>query len=203
MVCGNDSRCGTVSPAGNTNELPAATVCSPALTHSWSPSTRTPSSSPWPEKFAGASTWISVEVSKSTVVVCRNTGNSGPLSRSPPCARHASSRNTTGTAMAVSLSQYWNACTNVTLRIPPDTTFTVTTTATISPPNQSGAPVTVCSVRPAPLNCGSRYSHAMAIASPLATRRTTGEENRASAKSGSVYAPDRRSGAATSVSSTR
>ena len=43
----------------------------------------------------------------------------------------------------------------------------------------------------------------MPITKRLATRRTGTDSSRASAKSGRVYAPDRRSGAATKTSSTR
>ncbi len=43
----------------------------------------------------------------------------------------------------------------------------------------------------------------MSTTSTLDTRRTAIDSSRASAKSGSVYAPDRRSGADTSTSSTR
>ena len=103
----------------------------------------------------------------------------------------------------MSFSQYWKACTNVMLRIPPESTLRITTTAMTVPPTQPGAPVTVPNVMPAPWNCGSRYSQPMATTSRLETRRTTGDSSRTSAKSGSVYAPDLRSGAATSTSRTR
>ena len=74
----------------------------------------------------------------------------------PPSARQASTRNSTGTASAVSLSQYWNAWTKVMLRMPPATTLTSTTTATRAAPTQVGAPVTARRVSPAPWNCGTR-----------------------------------------------
>ncbi len=64
--------------------------------------------------------------------------------------------NTSGTASAVSLSQYWNACTNVIDFIPPDSTFTATTPATSSPPAHAGAPVIARSTIPALWNCGIR-----------------------------------------------
>ena len=103
----------------------------------------------------------------------------------------------------MSLSQYWNACTKVMLRIPPVATLNTTTTATSRPPTQPGAPVARVTVRPAPTSCGSRYSQPMVTTRTLAIRRTDRDSVRASAKSGSVYAPERRSGAATSTSSTR
>ena len=56
----------------------------------------------------------------------------------------------------MSLSQYWNAWTNVMLRMPPDTTLTMTMTATSTVPTHGGAPVTVRIVSPAPWNCGMR-----------------------------------------------
>ena len=56
----------------------------------------------------------------------------------------------------MSLSQYWNACTNVMLRMPPKNTLTSTTTATTTPPTHGGVPATVPSERPAPWNCGIR-----------------------------------------------
>ncbi len=58
-------------------------------------------------------------------------------------------------ASAVSLSQYWKACTKVTLRIPPDATVIITTVVTTTGPTHSGAEVTVRSVSPAPCSCGS------------------------------------------------
>jgi hypothetical protein len=73
-----------------------------------------------------------------------------------PCACQASSRKITGTNSAVSLSQYWNACTNVMLRMPPEITLSTTTSATSRPPSQTGAPVTIRSVSPAPSSWGSR-----------------------------------------------
>ena len=73
-----------------------------------------------------------------------------------PSPRQACSRKNTGISSAVSLSQYWNAWTNVMLRMPPDTTLTTTITATTTVPTQLGAPVTVRSVSPAPWNCGIR-----------------------------------------------
>ncbi len=100
-------------------------------------------------------------------------------------------------ASAVSFTQYWNACTNVMLRIPPAATLAVTTTPTTTAPSQYGAPATVARVSPAPCSCGTRYSQPMSTTNTVASRRSRREPSRSSAKSGSVYAPDRRSGAAT------
>jgi hypothetical protein len=100
--------------------------------------------------------------------------------------RHTTSSSTTGSAIAVSFSQYWNACTNVIERMPPATTPATTTTATTSAPTHGGTPVTVSSARPAAWNCGSRYSQPMPSTSSDAARRTTGDRSRISAKSGSV-----------------
>ena len=56
----------------------------------------------------------------------------------------------------MSFTQYWKACTNVMLRIPPTATLSVTTAPTTTAPTQDGAPVTVVRVSPAPCSCGTR-----------------------------------------------
>jgi hypothetical protein len=61
-----------------------------------------------------------------------------------------------GVARAVSFTQYWKACTKVIERMPPAATLITTITATIAAPTWVGAPVTVCTARPAPCNWGSR-----------------------------------------------
>ena len=61
-----------------------------------------------------------------------------------------------GAARAVSFSQYWKAWTKVIERIPPAATLITTITATTAAPTSGGAPVTVCTVRPAPWSWGSR-----------------------------------------------
>ena len=67
-----------------------------------------------------------------------------------------------GTAIAISLNQYWKACTSVIDRMPPATTLSVTTTRDDGDRRPSGgSPVTCCSTRPAPCSCGTRYSQAM------------------------------------------
>src|SRR5688500_4344307 len=185
---GIDRTCGTAAPSGNVSRVPADTTCRPTVSCP-PPSTRSPSTRPTPLKGVAREASKVVSESNVTVVCFGNSGNCGPVRSRAPCACQAITRNTTGTAIAVSLSQYWNACTNVMLRIPPEITFVVTTTATTSAPTQSGAPVTVCRVSPAPCNCGSRYSHPIPSANTLATARTAGDANHDQAKSGSVYAP--------------
>ncbi len=103
----------------------------------------------------------------------------------------------------MNFSQYWNACTRVIARIPPSATFAVITTATSTAPSQYGAPVTICSVSPAPCNCGTRYSQPITTTNAVASRRSRTEPSRSSQKSGRVNAPERRSGAATKSSSAR
>lgn len=132
----------------------------------------------------------------------RKTAGASKVARGAPSPAHAAIRKKAGTSRAVSFSQYWKAWTKVTERIPPHATATVTTNATTSPPTQCGAPVRIPSVSPAPCNCGSRYSQPTPSTNSTAIRRTTSDSSRACAKSGSVYAPERRSGAATSTSST-
>ena len=73
-----------------------------------------------------------------------------------PSAIHTARRTKAGTSRAVSLSQYWKACTKVIDRIPPGLTDASTTTATTSEPAHGGAPIVARSVTPAPWNCGSR-----------------------------------------------
>ena len=91
-----------------------------------------------------------------TVVAVRKTGPSGGVTAGRPSACHCRIRKIAGTASAVSLSQYWNACTKVIARIPPSATLAVTTAPTSSAPSAYGSPVTVVSVSPAPCNCGTR-----------------------------------------------
>src|SRR5688572_30836514 len=71
------------------------------------------------------------------------------------CGSTVSSRNTTGAAIATSLSQYWKACTKVIDRMPPAATTTPTMTATASAPTQRGSPVVMPTVRAAPWSCGT------------------------------------------------
>src|SRR6478735_3881805 len=79
-----------------------------------------------------------------------------PDGRGDESPAHTTSRTAAGTSRAVSLSQYWKACTKVMLRIPPDVTLASTTTPTITGPTHVGAPTADRSVSPAPWNCGIR-----------------------------------------------
>ncbi|CAH0291529.1 hypothetical protein SRABI66_04287 [Stenotrophomonas lactitubi] len=110
---------------------------------------------------------------------------------------------TTGTSSAVSLSQYWNACTYVIARMPPAATAAATSTATSTAPTHSGTPATTSSVIPAPCSCGTMYSQPITSTAMLVTRRAAVDSSRASMKSGIVYAPLRRSGAATNTRTSR
>src|SRR5882757_1940162 len=67
-------------------------------------------------------------------------------------------------------------------------------------PTQYGVPVTTVSTSPAALNCGTRYRVAMTSTTTAESLRNPADPNRASAKSGTVSAPVRRIGAATSAS---
>ena len=118
---------------------------------------------------------------------CRR-GNSGGAGRSNVRAsdRNRPSTTSAGTAIAVSLSQYWNACTKVIERIPPPITVSSTTTPAATTPAQAGSGVSAVSARPAPCSCGSRYSQPMTSTSTVHTRRSPIEASRASAKSGTV-----------------
>ena len=93
---------------------------------------------------------------------------------------------TSGTASAVSLSQYWKACTNVMERIPPATTVRLTTTTTAVDPTHEGRPVVVRMVRAAPWSWGTMYNHPTMTTARLVTRRTARESSRDSVKSGMV-----------------
>ncbi len=75
-------------------------------------------------------------------------GSAGEL---PPSPSQTTTRKTSGTSRAVSLSQYWKACTKVIERIPPDSTLRSTTTATTSPPAQGGRPVAAAQGQPGAL----------------------------------------------------
>ncbi len=91
-----------------------------------------------------------------TSVYARKVAGSANRARGASSPSHATVRKSAGTSSAVSLSQYWKACTKVMLRIPPAATAPVSTSATTRPPIQSGAPVSISRVRPAPWSWGSR-----------------------------------------------
>ena len=97
----------------------------------------------------GSITWTTTAVSICTVVCCCTVGGSGPPN-SPRSPMNSPSRASAGTAMAVSLSQYWKACTNVIDRMPPATTLVMTIAATSSGPIQTGTPRSVFRASPAP-----------------------------------------------------
>ncbi len=88
-------------------------------------------------------------------------------------------------------------------RIPPAATTTPTMRATPTAPTHRGSPVVMPTVSAAPCSCGTMYSHPMRMTSTDVTLRTPRDSRRASVKSGTVYAPERRSGAATNSSSMR
>jgi hypothetical protein len=134
----------------------------------------------------GSVTTARTGTSRRTSVRSANTGGVGPATSGRPSPFHTDSSTSAGTVMAVSFSQYWNACTNVALRMPPPATLTVTTTATTTAPTQTGAPVVERSARPAPCSWGTRYSQPIRTTSTLAMRRTARDPSRSSAKSGTV-----------------
>ena len=63
--------------------------------------------------------------------------------------------------------------------------------------------MTVVTVSPAPCSWGSTYSQPMSTTNTAHTRRSAPDRSRNSAKSGTVYAPERRSGADTNSTSAR
>ena len=85
-----------------------------------------------------------------------------------PAARVAAGRRRTrspagprpGSSSAVSLSQYWNACTKVMLRIPPLPTLTTTTTPTTTAPTHSGASMAAVEGEPGALELGQQVEPA-------------------------------------------
>src|SRR3954452_859190 len=171
--------CGTGAPAGNVSRSPAET-------------------SRWDEPTVSRASWSMV-----TVVVTGNVSPAAGVTAGRPSDCHCSTRKITGTASAVSFSQYWNAWTKVIARIPPSATFAVTVSPTSRAPQTYDPPVTVVNVSPAPCSCGTRYRQPMKITKTVAIRRSPVDRSRSSAKSGRVNAPDRRSGAATNSSRAR
>ena len=193
---------GTGAPAGIDRTVPALMVCAPAGTATV-PLTSEPSSCPRTPIVVSAARVTVTACLSSTVVGWVKTAPCGGASAGRWSACQASNRNIIGTANAVSLSQYWNACTNVIARMPPSATLAVTTPPTSSAPSTYGPPVTVWSVRPAPWSCGTRYSQPMNSTNTVASLRSQREPRRTSQKSGSVNAPDRRNGPATNSSRAR
>ena len=87
--------------------------------------------------------------------------------------------------------------------MPPAATDPATRTAIATSPTHGANPATTVSVRPAPCSCGTMYSQPITSTARLVTRRARTDSSRASMKSGIVYAPLRRSGAATNTSTSR
>jgi hypothetical protein len=84
--------------------------------------------------------------------------------------------------------------------MPPSASVIDTAAPATTTPTQYGVPLTRLSSRPAALNCGTRYIAAITITATAHSRRSPGDPSRAWAKSGTVSAPVRRIGAATSAS---
>ena len=134
---------------------------------------------------AGVASTSTGSVSVATVV-SRATGGPAADGSGAPSDCHAITRKSTGVAIAVTLSQYWNAWTSVMDRMPPAITLRTTTAATSAAPAATGEPVTDRSATPAPCICGSRYSHPMPTTSRAEARRTDVDDSLDWAKSGSV-----------------
>ena len=98
----------------------------------------------------------------------------------------------------MSLSQYWKACTKVMLRMPPAATAPVTTKATTSAADPVGRAGEDLQRQPGALELGQQVEPADADDEERwRAGARPADSSRASAKSGRVYAPERRSGAAT------
>ncbi len=145
---------GTGESASNRRVLPARTTCVPGA-HSTGPFTCRPSISPVASNPTVSATSSFASVRTFTVV---SAGNSGAAGRSNVRASDMKTDATTiaGTASAVSLSQYWNACTNVIDRMPPPTTVSSTRTPAAAIPLHAGSAVSVVRASPAPCSWGSR-----------------------------------------------
>ncbi len=109
----------------------------------------------------GSPTRNTTSDSTETVVSSVNSGGagspSGPAVSAPPPARNTAHSTNAGTASANSFTQYWNACTSVTTRIPPATMFSVTIPTTTSEPiHGSACGRTVRTANPAACSCGKR-----------------------------------------------
>ena len=104
--------------------------------------------------------------------------------------RNRPSTKTAGTTSAVSFSQNWNACTNVIDRMPPPTTVSTTTSPAPAMPLQAGRAGQRGQRQPGALELGQQVEppddRARRPCTAGAGRR---EFRRATAKSGTVYAP--------------
>ncbi len=177
---------GTGVSAANVRRVPASMRWVPAGRARRAPSWARPSTVPSTVTVSGSSS-LRVRVASTRTERCsRKVAGSSKGRPGAPSPCQASTRKRAGTSRAVSLSQNWKAWTKVMLRMPPAATIAVTTTATITPPSQPGAPLSTVSVSPAPWSCGSRYSQPTPTTKAPASRRTPWEASRASAKSGSV-----------------
>src|SRR5690606_39365143 len=96
-----------------------------------------------------------------------------------------------GTMNSINFRTNWNACTYVAARIPPSASVMLTASPERMTPTQYGVPLTTLSTSPAVRNCGTRYSTLITSTTTAARRRRVTEPRRASAKSGTVRAPDR------------
>ena len=136
----------------------------------------------------------------STEVAAGKVGGASAVSAPRPSSRPCQITSSTiaGTAIAVSFTQYWKAWTKVMLRIPPTATLSGDHHADhhrADPGRRAGDRVAGSARRPATAAPGRASRSAPRSRWPAP--RSAPECSRASAKSGSVYAPERRSGAAT------
>src|SRR5699024_290596 len=204
----DDSTTGTWVSSANQSVVPAATACDTDGDQYTAPCAGAPSTVPEARSPVGSTTVSVTGVSTRTVVDSWNTGGaglpSGPYSPPPaPLVRNTPQSTKAGAAIVTSFSQYWNACTTVTARIPPAKTWNPTSAATTTAPTHVGVGSIVPNAIPAPCSCGTRYTTPTRTTHQVASVRNRGESSRDSAKSGSVYAPERRSGATTNNVNTR
>src|SRR5690348_8260225 len=101
---------GTGTPAGNSSHPPAWTVCAPGASAS-GPSAGCPSTVPWADTDTVAGTRSRTEVSIRMLVRAAKTGDGWSVTDGAPPWDHANPMKTSGTVIAVILTQYWNACT--------------------------------------------------------------------------------------------
>ncbi len=146
---------GTAEPAGKVTAVPVPNSCRPGP-RSRDPDTGEPSRSPLMLTTMDCLNRSVTSSLTTTRVAAVKVEPVGAARSGRPSACQCRRRNITGTASAVSFSQYWNACTNVIARMPPRATLPVTTTATTRAPSAYGPPVTVWRVRRAPCICGTR-----------------------------------------------
>lgn len=147
---------GTSEPSAKVRRVPPSMRCVPAGRATSASLCARPSTVPSTVTVSGAVRRRSTVSSTRTTRCSRNSAGSSKAWLGAPSLCQAITRNRAGTSRAVSFSQYWNAWTKVMLRMPPAATITVTTTATITAPSQSGAPVSTVRVSPAPCSWGSR-----------------------------------------------